>query len=54
MNSTVFSIKRCFLRTVHLGRKVLAQFWLTPARFDALDPLDLLLDLFRLLAEGAA
>src|SRR6266567_4827289 len=36
MNSTLFSIKRGFLRTVHFGRKVLEPFGLTPARFDIL------------------
>jgi DNA-binding MarR family transcriptional regulator len=36
MNSTMFSIKRAFLRTVNFGKKALAPFGLTPARFDAL------------------
>ena len=36
MNSTMFSVKRAFLRTVHFGRKVLEPFGLTPARFDLL------------------
>ena len=36
MNSTMFSVKRTFLRTVHFGRKLLEPFGLTPARFDLL------------------
>jgi DNA-binding MarR family transcriptional regulator len=36
MNSTFFSIKRGFLRTVNFGRKFLEPFGLTPARFDML------------------
>jgi len=36
MNSTMFSVKRTFLRTVQFGRKVLEPFGLTPARFDLL------------------
>src|SRR5215470_16874196 len=34
VNSTLFSIKRGFLRTVNFARKLLAPFGLTPARFD--------------------
>jgi DNA-binding MarR family transcriptional regulator len=34
MDSTMFSVKRAFLRTVSFGRQALEPFGLTPARFD--------------------
>jgi len=37
MNSTMFSVKRAFLKTVHFGRKLLEPFGLTPARFDLMN-----------------
>ena len=36
MNSTFFSLKRGYLRTLNFARKLLEPFGLTPARFDVL------------------